>query len=71
MWIKKHWNEPITWGGLTKFNIWCTVIGLLAAFAEIGVLFFVWSGAWGRVKTWFSNLMNKVFKKVKAEEDAG
>ena len=70
MWIKKHWNEPITWGGLTKFNIWCTVISLLAVFAEFGVLFFIWSGAWGKVKTWFSNLIDKL-KRVKTEEDMG
>ena len=70
MWIKKHWNEPITWGGLTKFNIWCTAISLLAVFAEFGVLFFIWSGAWGKVKIWFSNIIDKL-KRVKTEEDAG
>lgn len=70
MWIKKHWNEPITWGSWTKYNVRCTVISLLVLFAEFGALFFFCSGAWGKVKTWFSNLIDKL-KRVKTEEDMG
>lgn len=70
MWLKKHWNDPITVGGLTKFNIWCFVISVVSALAWLGYLFIRWSSLGDRIKEWWLNLVHKP-KKVKATEEQG
>lgn len=69
MWIKKHWNDPITVGGYTKLCIWSFVIGCVMVMAEFGYLAFRYYD-WGyKIKEFCSEIVHKI-KTIKRRTDS-
>ena len=60
MWIKKHWNDPITVGGYTKLCIWSFVITCVVVLAEVVYFAFRWYD-WGyKIKEFGSAIIHKI-----------
>ena len=60
MWIKKHWNDPITVGGYTKFCAWNFLIAIIVAMVEVVCLGFMWLNWWDKVRAFWYTSTHKI-----------
>ena len=60
MWIKKHWNDPITVGGFTKLNIWIFIISCIAVLIEIMCFTFNWHNLVDKIKAVKSAIVHNI-----------
>lgn len=60
MWIKKHWNDPITVGGYTKLCIWSFTVYCAAVIGYVVYYALVWTDLGDKIKSVWSNLVHKI-----------
>jgi len=60
MWIKKHWNDPITVGGYTKMCIWCYVLSCITVVAYWGYLLIRWTTYGDKLRDYCSEIVHKI-----------
>lgn len=53
---KTFWNEPVTWGGIAKLNVFTSIIGVIII--AIGYVYY-FTDILTQIKAWFQDKFHK------------
>ena len=60
MWIKKHWNDPITVGGYTKLCVLSFAVSFIVTMAYLAYMVMKYTFCAERIKNFCSAIIHKI-----------